>query len=1113
MATETIDIVVTENGSRTVRRNFADLGDQALTTANAVDTLKTALIGISLGALIREVIAMADAYTTLQNKLAGAGVETGLLTALTKELFDIANQTRASVEATAAIYSRLALSSKELGTSQQELLDFTKSLNQALILSGATGHEAAAGLLQLSQAIASNRLGGDELRSVLEQLPVVADVIAKQMKVTRGELRALGTQGKLTADVILQAFASARQELNERFAKTVPTISQSFQVLKNGVIQFVGELDKAEGFTRTLSQAILYLGLNFETVGKALLVLSAGVAVFAGAGGISAAVRAWAALNAVMLANPFVAVLALIAALVTGIAVFGDQILLGVDDLTTLKDLSLEFVKQAKDGFNELLGISTQLWQGFRTDGTTAMQDLTLQYGSGFAAINGTVEAFSKDFGQIFTDMFRNTGVEIDGIVGTFNAGVAIIEKVWNDVFPVLQQGWADFAAGVVTTWDTMTGTIKEGWVNTTTFIATSWDSMKTIVSDFVSTSISFIGAWATAIGDTVGNALPASIKGFFSEVYNWVVELFQKLLVYITDVVNAIKDLLGQATSDVKMPAGGTFGLDWEAGANDRKKTLDNLKIYFGEIGNVARKALEDSGNPVTEWVNNSINAAKNSAKDRKDFQDMFAPARPDLTKKGPNVAKPPAGKTKDMTKTIESLQRQYLELLKAIDPASKVTAEWQKEQNFLNKALKLGAITSQEFAYAQAKSNEHLRDSVDDASKSSHGFTDLLTSMSKVQEKLGNFGAAAQLRQVSAKYPDLFFGTDQEIKNKVADYQETQSRINQLQQAGLVTEAQANQMRIIQAGQLKNAIIEAGLQAANFRLQSGAGDWADVWLTALGRVQQGFTTFSAGTSAVLSEFYQSMIDGFANSIGRAIVYSENLGDAIYKVAQGALASLISGFIKLGIQWLINQAIGTALASASTAASVAMGATVAAAWAPAAVAVSLATFGANAGPAIAGMALAAASQSAIGIAGGLLGGGSGSTFASGGYTGNTPRNQIAGAVHGREFVMNAAATSRIGVPTLEAMQSGKVSPMAANNNRKGAPVQSRKPNVTIQNFGTSKDFQVQYTENDIRIMARDEARTVARKETPGIVASDLNNPNGATSKAMNRNIAANRRR
>jgi tape measure domain-containing protein len=1103
VAVETIDIQISENGSRTVKRNFADLASQSLDTASAVDTLKGALLGLSIAAAIRQVITLADAFTTLQNKLAGAGVEARALTTITNELLTVADATRASVEATGAIFSRLALSAKETGSSYQQLLDITKSLNQALILSGATGHEAAAGLLQLSQAIASNRLGGDELRSILEQLPVVADVIAKHLKVTRGELRALGTAGKLTAKVVLDAFKEARDELNERFARTIPTISQAFNVLHNDLLFFIGNLDKSNGFTRALASAMITLGTNIEGVAKSVLVLSAALAVLTGASGLGLIARILAAIAAI---NPFVLLLAALASLAAAVVLFGDDIKIAGDNLTTLTDLTNQFTGEAKRGFDDLQPTARDYFNVFVTDAKAKLQELTLEHGSVFAAMSGTVAAFSKDSGDIIRDFIVNTAREIDGIRGAWAVAIGVIQKLWGDLLPILETAWKNFTDVIVTTWDIVTQSIQEAWVNSTIFITKSWDSLKTVVSDFVDTAIRFIGAWAVAIADHIGNVLPASIKGFFSDVYNWVVTLFKDLLGVVGRVVNAIRALFEKGAVGVaSIDAPTSFGIDPTQITADSKAAIEKLKVYWSEIGNVARTELEKSGNPVEAWVNKSIEEAKTAAKNRKDFNDMFFPAKVDLNKGGPDLTKPLAGKG---GKGLESLAKQILELEKRINPAREAMAEYEKNLLLIEKAHKAGILPLAKYNELLQANRDHLRENVDESFKAQREFKAMLSTFGDVMKINPQFTADDARAQVAKKKPDLFFGTDEEIRTKVREYQIAQQQITMLQQTGWYTEQQINTMRLVQLGLLKNAVIQAGLAMIQVKLQSGAGDWADVWLAALGKVQQGFTTFASGTSDILGSFYTNLTDGFANSIGRAIVYSEDLGDALYKVAQGALSDLISGFIKLGIQWIVNQAIGQSLAAASTAASVAMGATVAAAWAPAALAVSLATFGANSGPAIAGMAAAAAAQAGMGILGSL---GSGTLFASGGYTGNMARNQIAGAVHGQEFVMNAAATRRIGVPTLEAMQAGRVAPMRANDNPRS---NSRPVNVQIQNFGVSKDFEVQQiTPDDVRIIARDEAKKGVYAHAPHAVASDITNPNGRVSKALKNNTLTERRR
>lgn len=239
-------------------------------TENKANSLRStiarafAFVGAALA--VRELLALTEAYNRAQNRLRGVVEGTAQLNAVTAELFRIANSSRASFEATAELYARIGISAKSLGLSQRELLDFTESLNQAVALSGASAEEASAGILQLSQGLASGALRGDELRSVLEQLPAVADVIAKGLGITRAQLRTFGQEGKITADVVLDAFKKARVELSENFGKTAPTLSQAFTVLKNSAIQFFGELDQSLGVTQTLAKALIGLAGTLQGV-------------------------------------------------------------------------------------------------------------------------------------------------------------------------------------------------------------------------------------------------------------------------------------------------------------------------------------------------------------------------------------------------------------------------------------------------------------------------------------------------------------------------------------------------------------------------------------------------------------------------------------------------------------------------------------------------------------------------------------------------------------------------------------------------------------------------------------------------------------------------------
>lgn len=359
MTTETIDIQIRADGTRVVKRELDWIQGSANKAADAVDMLNRVLVALGGALLVRKIVELVDTFTNLQNRLRSTGLAGQNLVGVYDELLRVSNETRSSVEGSVELYSRLAVSAKELGVSQKQLIDFTKSLNQAIILSGASATEAQAGLIQLSQGLSSGTLRGDELNSVLEQLPAVADVIAKSLGVTRGQLREMGAEGKITGQTVLKAFTEAREELEERFGKTIPTLSQSFQVLKNNILSLVGAYDQATGFSRAFSEAIMFLANNLDTVVKAVLGLASGLVLVGGtAAGVRAAASALSALTAAIAANPLGAFLVILTSIVTTLTLFRDQILLGTDNVTTLGDYLRAIGEVASRAFNDLLNFA-----------------------------------------------------------------------------------------------------------------------------------------------------------------------------------------------------------------------------------------------------------------------------------------------------------------------------------------------------------------------------------------------------------------------------------------------------------------------------------------------------------------------------------------------------------------------------------------------------------------------------------------------------------------------------------------------------------------------------------------------------------------------------------
>ena len=239
---------------------MAPAASKAQKAVGGVTSASSALnkvLGITAGLLsAREILQAAESWTTLNNRLRLVTDSTEAFNSAQENIFRIAQETRQGLTATAELYQRIATNQKELGLTGKETADIVQTINQALVISGTSGAGAEAALVQLGQAFASGTLRGEELNAVLEQAPALAQAIAAGMGVTVGQLRALGAEGVLTADAVVQALQSQASTVEDQFATMAPTVSGALTQLDNSFIQLVGRMDESTGASANASNAI-----------------------------------------------------------------------------------------------------------------------------------------------------------------------------------------------------------------------------------------------------------------------------------------------------------------------------------------------------------------------------------------------------------------------------------------------------------------------------------------------------------------------------------------------------------------------------------------------------------------------------------------------------------------------------------------------------------------------------------------------------------------------------------------------------------------------------------------------------------------------------------------
>lgn len=233
-----------------------------------MDRAMSSLSGVARGLLaalsVQQVANYADAWTTLNNKLANAVRPQEQLVDVTTRVFEITQQTRSSLDATATLYARLERGTREYNTSAEDLAKLTTIINQGFVVSGATAQEAENAIIQLSQGIASGVLRGEEFNSVSEQGSRLMVALAQSLGVGIGELRAMAAEGKLTTDVVVNGLLSQGDEIGKEFANTVTTISQAMQTAGNNITKFFGENTTVKSFVNTFNSSIVSVSENIE---------------------------------------------------------------------------------------------------------------------------------------------------------------------------------------------------------------------------------------------------------------------------------------------------------------------------------------------------------------------------------------------------------------------------------------------------------------------------------------------------------------------------------------------------------------------------------------------------------------------------------------------------------------------------------------------------------------------------------------------------------------------------------------------------------------------------------------------------------------------------------
>ena len=220
-----------------IRNTNGAINQASSSTSNFMSKIKGLVV--SIGGLVsaKKLIDLSDEQSNLTARinLMNDGMQT--TEELQNKIFDAAQRSRGAYTDTAQMVAKLGVNAKDAFSSSAQIVDFAENMNKLFKSGGASAEEQSAGMLQLTQALASGKLQGDEFRSITENAPELIGVLAEKLGKTRAEIKQMSTDGALTSDVIVNAVIGATDDINAKFGSIPKTWADVWKDIKNTALK------------------------------------------------------------------------------------------------------------------------------------------------------------------------------------------------------------------------------------------------------------------------------------------------------------------------------------------------------------------------------------------------------------------------------------------------------------------------------------------------------------------------------------------------------------------------------------------------------------------------------------------------------------------------------------------------------------------------------------------------------------------------------------------------------------------------------------------------------------------------------------------------------------
>jgi len=944
--------------------------------------------GLAAALSVQQVAAWGNEWVTVNNKLANSVRATEQLADVTQRVFDISQSTMSGLQATATLYGRLERATRSAGTSTEDLIKLTSTINKGLAVSGATTEEASSTMVQLSQALASGVLRGEEFNSISENGSRLAVALADSLGVTIGQLRGMAAQGALTTEVVVNGLLKQGDAIAKEFANTTMTMGQAFTVATNNITKFVGESASVQSTINVFNTGIVSLSQNLDAIGGVL----ATVATIMGSRFVGALTMATTEKVRKVIATREEIVAENQAAQAAANKATADMRAAAVAKERALDEVRIAQVMRNSSITAANLAAAEVRLSAARTEAATLTDNYNRALVANAAAQDAAAAAAARASLGVRNLAFRALGL-IGGPAGAAMLAGAAIYYFYQKAQQAKQEAvdFTDKLTGLVSKMKDMSQT------QIAAEIAKSAQAMR-IQSEMIDDQRQKVDGLIGAVesykrsqriyGESTRQmenmrdaqerlaieqgkleemesrySKTKNLTSILQAQYNGVLEQGIDLLKRDGHEAGVASGLMNQLGNSINFAAkakekfnASSLQVQRPAKVQDYlDKLLDQVEIE-GEID--ARKRSQLKAEKEIRALGGD-DAAVNLARQRAGAEYDAQQAQRDL-KKETSAA---ASAQKKAASQVESIAQKLANLKQQSELAGESTRELSREQAILTAQQSLGKGAT-EAQIAQAGEYAARKWDVANAIKAQAAAEKLLPesreSASYKQDQADLNSALSAKKITQEQYNAMAEKLEQDHQAKMAQIRADQAVTPQQQSSGTVDPAQAlanehaRKLALIQQFEQQKTLTEQqGLalrNAANteYEQKRVAAQW-EIW-----RNQ------SAGNEALAASF-DALAGNASNALTGIIIGSMSAEEAMRSIGSTVLNSLVNTFVQMGVEWVKSAIMGqaaqtaaigtvtavqTAATATQTATSVAAAATTTAAWTPAALLASIASMG-----------------------------------------------------------------------------------------------------------------------------------------------------------------------